>query len=452
MPTTINPTSGQPLRQYHWHDAASIENKLAAARSAYLDWRQLSFDERGQRLKAIAAELRRNKQHHADLMTEEMGKPQKEALGEVEKTASCCDHYAEHAATYLAADVLPSDASRSWVQYLPLGTVLGILPWNSPYWLAARVFAPALMAGNSVIIKHDPHVPGCAEAIEQLFQQAGAPTGLLQTLLIGNDTCAEVIRDPRIQAISFTGSTAGGKQVAAQAAAEIKPAVLELGGSDPAIVLADADIDQAVDTLATSRFICAGQSCVAAKRLLVERPIYQQFVERFKAGIASLKLGDPCLPDTDIGPLARDDIRARLHDQVSRSIASGANCLLGGELPAGPGCFYPVTLLTEVPLEAAAFSEETFGPVAAIRPVKDIDEALTIANQTPYGLAASIWTQNERGERLARELEAGQIAINGIVKTDPRLPSGGIKQSGYGKELGPHGIREFVNAQQVWMK
>ncbi len=450
MPKVINPATGETIRDVPWHSATEVEEKLRAAREAYLEWRDFSFENRAESLRSVAAQLREDRDRHAALMTEEMGKPVREARGEVDKTAWCCEHYADNAEGYLAPEELASDASRSWVQYLPLGTVLGILPWNSPYWLASRVFAPALMAGNTVLIKHDPHVPGCADAIEEAFRKAGAPDGLLQTIRIDNEATGQVLRDRRIQAVSFTGSTRGGRAVSAIAGEQVKPAVLELGGSDPAVVLADADIAAAVDTIATSRFICAGQSCIAAKRILVERPVYDEFVKAFRERLEGLKVGDPTREDTDIGPLARAEIREQLHRQVRESIERGARCVLGGELPEGPGCFYPVTLLTDVPRKAPAFSEETFGPVAAVAPVRDVEEALEVANDTEYGLAASLWTTAERGGALARRFEAGQVAVNGIVKTDPRLPSGGIKMSGYGRELGPHGIREFVNAQQVW--
>ncbi len=451
MPTVINPATGKTIRDMPWHTTTEIEAKLKAAREAYSEWRDYSFKQRAECLKAVALQLRKDRERHAALMTEEMGKPVREARGEVDKTAWCCEHFADHAEQYLATGDIDSDATRSWVQYLPLGTVLGILPWNSPYWLAARVFAPALMAGNTVVIKHDPHVPGCADAIEKVFQEAGAPEGLLQTLRIDNETTGNVLRDRRIQAVSFTGSTGGGRAIATIAGEQVKPAVLELGGSDPAVVLADADIPAAVDTIATSRFICAGQSCIAAKRILVEQAVYDQFVDAFRERLEGLKVGDPTREDTDIGPLARAEIRDQLHRQVRESVEKGARCLLGGDLPEGPGCFYPVTLLADVPRTAPAFSEETFGPVAAVAPVADAEEALQVANDTDYGLAASLWTTAERGESLAHRFEAGQVAVNGIVKTDPRLPSGGIKTSGYGRELGPHGIHEFVNAQQVWL-
>ncbi|HCN71020.1 MAG TPA: succinate-semialdehyde dehydrogenase [Pusillimonas sp.] len=451
MPEIVNPATGKIIKERAWDTSEVVERKLNAAAQAFTHWRELSFEQRGAYLKAAARQLREDKALHSALMTEEMGKPVKEADGEVEKTAWAAEHYAEHAQTYLAPQTIESDATHSWVQFQPLGTVLGILPWNSPYWLAARVFAPALMAGNTVIIKHDSHVPGCADAIEEAFRKAGVPEGVLQTLIVDNDTAGSLIRDHRTVAVSFTGSTGGGRKVAAIAAGEVKPAVLELGGSDPAVILADADLDQAVDTIATSRFICAGQSCIAAKRILVEESVYPEVVEKFRQRLEGLKVGDPTQPDTDIGPMARADLRDQLHRQVEDSIKAGARCLLGGEIPNKPGSFYPVTLLTDVPRDAAAFTEETFGPVAAITAVKDADDAVAVANATQYGLAAAIWTTPERGQALAPRFEAGQVAINGIVKTDPRLPSGGIKKSGYGRELGMPGIHEFVNAQQVWL-
>lgn len=451
MPKIINPATGKIIKERAWDTSDVMERKLDAAAHAFISWRELGFAQRAAHLNAVAKQLRDDKVHHSALMTEEMGKPVKEADGEVEKTALCAEHYAAHTETYLAPQTIASDATRSWVQFQPLGTVLGILPWNSPYWLAARVFTPALMAGNTVIIKHDSHVPGCADAIEEAFRKAGVPEGVLQTLIVDNDAAGSLIRDPRTAAVSFTGSTGGGRQVAAIAASEIKPAVLELGGSDPAVILADADLDQAVDTVATSRFICAGQSCIAAKRILVEESVYTDVVEKFRKRLETLKVGDPTQPDTDIGPMARADLRDELHRQVQDTIKAGARCLLGGELPDEAGSFYPVTLLVDVPRDAAAFTQETFGPVAALTPVKDADDAVALANATQYGLAAAVWTTAARGEALAHQLEAGQVAINGIVKTDPRLPSGGIKQSGYGRELGLLGIHEFVNAQQVWL-
>lgn len=450
MLKSINPVDGNVFREMALDSAEEVEAKLAAARTAWIGWREKSFADRAALLQAFAGAVRENREHLGDLMTREMGKPKKEALPEAEKCATCFDHYAQHAERYLAEEVIESDASSSWVQYLPLGTVLGILPWNAPLWLMSRVCAPALMAGNTVIIKHDPHVPGCAEALARLADEM-LPKGVLQFLFIETDRVEGVMRDPRISAVSFTGSEKGGRRVAEIAGSEIKPAVMELGGSDPAIVLADADLDKAVETITTMRIINAGQSCIAAKRILVEEPVYSEFLERFLQRLESLKVGDPSDESTDVGPIARQDLRQELHRQVTGTIEAGARCLLGGEMPAGPGFFYPVTLLADVPRESTAFREEVFGPVACVAPVKDAEDAIAVANDSNYGLAASVWTTPEQGVELAAKIESGQVAINGLVKTDPRLPSGGIKHSGFGRELGPHGIREFVNIQQVWL-
>jgi len=329
--------------------------------------------------------------------------------------------------------------------------VLGILPWNAPFWLAFRFCAPALMAGNTCVMKHDPHVPGCAKAIAELFEAVGAPAGIFQNLPVANADVEKAIRHRHIQAVSFTGSSRAGAIVASTAASEIKPSVLELGGSDPAIVLADADLGAAADAITLSRIINAGQSCIASKRIIVEASVHDAFVEMLRERLAKLKMGDPREESTDVGPIARANLREELHRQVQDSIDAGATCVLGGAIPEGKGYFYPVTLLTGVTPAMAAFREETFGPVAAVIQAKDADDALQLANDTPYGLASSIWTNAERGESMAREIFAGQVVINGVVKTDPRLPSGGIKRSGFGRELGPHGIHEFVNTQQVWI-
>ncbi|KDE40386.1 Succinate-semialdehyde dehydrogenase [NAD] [Nitrincola lacisaponensis] len=447
----INPATGEKLQDSPVLDAAALEAALQQARSAYQDWKQTSFAERAALLKAVAAKMREEVDSLAPLMTLEMGKPIKEARGEVLKAAWCAEHYAEQAEQYLQPLTLASDASHSYVQYLPLGSVLGILPWNAPFWLAFRFCAPALMAGNTCLMKHDLHVPRSAQAIADLFVQVGAPAGLMQNVPMGNAAVEAVIRDPRVQAVSLTGSDRAGSAVAAIAGAEIKPVVLELGGSDPCIVLADADLDKAADTITLSRIINAGQSCIAAKRIIIEDPVYDTLVEKLQTRLAALKLGDPALETTDVGPMARDDLRQNLHRQVMETRQAGARCLLGGELPDGPGFFYPVTLLADVTADMTAAVEETFGPVAVVMRARDAEHAVALANDSRYGLAAGLWTERSRGEQLARRLEVGQVAVNGIVKTDPRLPSGGIKCSGLGRELGPQGIHEFVNAQQVWL-
>ncbi|MBE0437315.1 MAG: NAD-dependent succinate-semialdehyde dehydrogenase [Methylomicrobium sp.] len=447
----INPSNGESLGISPELDADARDAALDRAQTAYADWKNRSFTQRAQVLRNIAQRLRDDVESLAPLMTLEMGKPIKEARAEVMKSALCAEHYAEHGESYLAPDTLASDASLSYVQYLPLGVVLGILPWNAPFWLAFRFCAPALMAGNTCLMKHDPHVPACAEAIARLFEQSGVPAGLLQNLPLSNTDVEAVIRDPRVQAVSLTGSDRAGSIVASIAGAEIKPVVLELGGSDPCIVLADADLDKAADVITLSRIINAGQSCIAAKRIIVEAGIHDELVTRLEERLSKLKLGDPNEESTDIGPLAREDLLLNLHRQVQETIAAGAQCRLGGKIPDGPGYFYPVTLLTGVTNDMTAAREETFGPVAVVIKAEDQDEAMRIANDSRYGLAASIWTERSRGEALARQLETGQVAVNGIVKTDPRLPSGGVKRSGLGRELGPHGMHEFVNAQQVWL-
>ncbi|MBA4502426.1 NAD-dependent succinate-semialdehyde dehydrogenase [Marinobacterium marinum] len=451
MLKVINPTSGQTLHSYPALDATAMGAIIRSSHTAFGSWCQTSFKERADVLNRVAILMREQETRLAQLMTLEMGKPVREARGEVRKAAWCAEHYAAHAADYLTPLTLQSDARRSYVQYLPLGPVLGILPWNAPFWLAFRFCAPALMAGNTCLMKHDPHVPACAEAIADLFEQAGAPAGILHNLPLATASIESAIRHPLVRAISFTGSSAAGSRVAALAAAAIKPAVLELGGSDPAIVLKDADLELAADTIALSRVINAGQSCIAAKRIIVEAPIHDHFVELLKTRLAAFKSGDPADPTTDIGPLAREDLRTVLARQVDETIAAGARCLLGGYIPEGTGFFYPVTLLTNVRNDMTACREETFGPVAVVLQADNAEQAVQIANDTEYGLAASIWTEHSRGESLARDIEAGQVVINGLVKTDPRLPSGGIKRSGYGRELGPQGIMEFVNLQQVWV-
>lgn len=451
MLQAINPATEELLREVRPFDREELNHAVEAAEVSFQRWRRTTFAERARVLNAAAAYMKEHCEKLAPLMTEEMGKPIKEARGEVLKAAWCAEHYAKHAEEYLAAETIESDASRSYVQYLPMGPILGILPWNAPFWLAFRFCAPTLMAGNTCLIKHDPHVPGCADAIAKIFEAIDAPPGILQNLPLTREDAEAAIRHPGIRGLSFTGSSRGGSQVAAVAASELKPAVLELGGSDPAIVLADAALETAADVITLSRMINAGQSCIAAKRIIVEKAVYPQMLELLEARFQQLKVGNPADEACDVGPLARADLRDNLHRQVRETIASGARCLLGGELPASKGFFYPVTLLVDVSNDLTAACEETFGPVAAVIEAEDADHALAIANDSEYGLGAAVWTSTERGEAMAKEIVAGQVAVNGIVKTDPRLPSGGVKRSGYGRELGPHGIREFVNAQQVWV-
>lgn len=453
MLTATNPFTAQKIAEYPALNAHQISDCIGDAVTAFDNWQQTSIEERANVLTQIAAQLREQKTKLATLMAEEMGKPIKEGLAEVEKSAWCAEHYAQNAKAYLAEEVIASDASKSYITFQPLGTLLGILPWNAPLWIAFRYLAPALMAGNTCVMKHDPNVPGCAQALADIFVKAGAPENIMVNLPVQTPDVEVAIRDLRIAAVSFTGSSAAGKKVASIAASELKPAVLELGGSDPCIVLADADLEQASSIAVLSRIINAGQSCIAAKRIIVEASVYEAFIELAKSKLEALKLGNPLDESTQVGPLARQDLQQNLHQQVSQSIQAGASCLLGGELPDTQGYFYPVTLLTDVTPKMAVFNEETFGPVMAIIKADDSAHALKLANQTEYGLGAAIWTKDDTlAEQLALQINSGQVAINGIVKTDPRLPSGGIKKSGYGRELGPHGIKEFVNAKQVWIK
>ncbi|MCU4676426.1 NAD-dependent succinate-semialdehyde dehydrogenase [Catenovulum sp. 2E275] len=453
MLIATNPYTGKKIAEYPSLNVRQIADCIGDAAEAFGDWKNTSIAERAIVLNKVAAELKAHRNELAVLMAEEMGKPVKEGLAEVDKSAWCAEHYATYANDYLANEVLESDAGKSYVCYQPLGTLLGILPWNAPLWIAFRYLAPALMAGNTCVMKHDPNVPGCAQALADIFNKAGVPQGVMVNLPVQTADVEMAIRDPRIAAISFTGSSAAGKKVAAIAASELKPAVLELGGSDPCIVLADADLEQAASIAVLSRIINAGQSCIAAKRIIVEDAVYDDFIALVKNKLSHLTLGNPLEESTQIGPLARKDLQKNLHRQVCETISSGAKCLLGGELPNSDGFFYPATLLVDASPEMTAFKEETFGPVMLVIKATDQHHALELANQTDYGLGAAVWSKNTAlAEQLALQINSGQVAINGIVKTDPRLPSGGIKQSGYGRELGPHGIKEFVNAKQVWIK
>ncbi|MDA0977131.1 MAG: NAD-dependent succinate-semialdehyde dehydrogenase [Proteobacteria bacterium] len=452
MLITTNPATGQPLSSYDTLDKEELRQAISCANGAYPRWRSSSFEDRAAVMVDVAAALRADKSGIARLMADEMGKPLKEGEPEVEKAAWSLEHYAEHAAGYLADQVIASDAHRSYVRYQPLGTVLGILPWNAPLWIAFRFLAPALMAGNTCAMKHDPNVQGSAAAIEQAFVAAGAPDNIMVNLPLANDNVEAAIRDPGIAAVSFTGSSRTGARVASCAASEIKPHVLELGGSDPFVVLEDADLERAADVAVLSRIINAGQSCIAAKRVIVADAVYDQFIELLTPRLSRLSVGSPLQPETDVGPIAREDLRANLHHQVQASIDAGARCLLGGELPTGGGFFYPLTLLVDVEPGMQCYEEETFGPVMSVVRAADAEDAIRLVNDTEYGLGAGLWTADRhRGEQLAKRIEAGQVAVNGIVKTDPRLPSGGIGKSGYGRELGPQGIHEFVNAKQIWI-
>ncbi|MEW2544434.1 aldehyde dehydrogenase family protein [Streptomyces sp. NPDC047002] len=452
MIATVNPATGEEVRRYAPHTSAEVERRVALAATAQSAWRHTPVARRAELLGAVARVLRAGAEDHARLITLEMGKPLAEARAEVEKCAVTLDHYARHAPGFLADEALASDAADSRAVFEPLGVVLAVMPWNFPFWQFFRFAAPALAAGNAALLKHAANVPGCALAVERVLAAAGAPVGLISALLVEADAVAPLIDDPRVAAVTLTGSTRVGALVAARAAAAVKKQVLELGGSDPFVVLADADVREAAHAAVAARFTNTGQSCVNAKRFIVDAAVADEFTARFTERARALTVGDPFDPATAVGPLARPDLRAALHDQVRRSVEAGAVLRTGGEPLPGPGSYYPPTVLDRVVPGHAVFDEETFGPVAAVTRVEGDDEAVRLANQTEFGLGASLWTSDrERAERLARRIDAGAVFVNGIVASDPRLPFGGVKASGYGRELGSYGIREFVNVKTLWI-
>ncbi|MBA7710474.1 Aldehyde dehydrogenase [subsurface metagenome] len=449
----VNPATGETIKTYREHTPAEILDILKGVDEAFHSWRKTGFAERSALLKNAAGVLRDNKEEHAILMTREMGKPITESRAEIAKCAWVCDYYADRAEAFLQPEVVETDASKSFITFQPLGVVLAIMPWNFPFWQLFRFAAPALMAGNVGVLKHASNVPGCALAIEEVFHKAGFPTGVFRTLLAGSRLVAGIIEHPLVRAVTLTGSVPAGKAVAARAGAVIKKTVLELGGSDPYVILEDADLEATVTTCVTSRLINSGQSCIAAKRFVVVEPLRKRFEALFVEQMRARKMGDPLEEDTIVGPQARHDLRDELHRQVQGSIKQGARCLLGGRMPDGKGAYYPPTVLTGVTKGMPAYEEELFGPVAAIIPVQDEQEAIRVANDTVFGLGAAVFTRDvEKGERIAAtELEAGCCFVNAFVKSDPRLPFGGIKESGYGRELASYGIREFVNVKTVYV-
>ena len=449
---SINPATGEILESFKEMSGQDLDRILASAHAAFLEWRTVPFAPRAQRMREAARILRTRKAGYARTMTLEMGKPIAQAEAEVDKCAVVCEYYADHAETLLAEQPRETDASRSYVRFDPLGPVLAVMPWNFPFWQVFRFAAPALMAGNAGVLKHASNVPRCALAIEEVFRAAGFPRGLFATVLIGPSAVAALIADPRIVAVTLTGSDRAGSRVAEQAGRELKKTVLELGGSDPFIVLEDADLAAAARTAADARLVNSGQSCIAAKRFIVVEPVADRFLERFLDELRSRRMGDPLAHETQVGPQARVDLRDALHQQVEESIKRGAKLRLGGAIPAGTGAFYPPTLLTAVDKGMPAFDEETFGPVAAVIRAKDEADAVRLANDSVFGLGASLWTRDRaRAERMAAQIEAGAVFVNGLVKSDPRLPFGGVKRSGYGRELAEYGIREFVNIKSVWI-
>lgn len=446
---SINPATQGLIREYPDHNAEDVEEMLERSSKAFRAFSKTSFEQRANMLNQAAAVLRGKKEHWARLMTDEMGKPIKEARAEVEKCAWVCEHYAETGAQGLRPKKIATDATSSWVQFQPLGTVLAVMPWNFPFWQVFRFAAPTLMAGNAALLKHAGNVSGCALAIEEIFAQAQVPDGVFQTLLIDHDLAEKVIKDKRVHAVSLTGSTRAGRAVASVAGQALKPTLLELGGSDPFIVLADANLEKAAKEATRARCLNSGQSCIAAKRFIVVDEVHDEFIHIFRKEMRALKMGDPTDEATDIGPQARVDLAEALHEQVQASIDAGAVALMGGEPSSLGPAFYPPTIISRVDPGMSVFDEETFGPVAAVIHAKNTDHAIKLANQTEYGLGASLWTQSESIQTLVDAIDSGHVAINGIVKSDPRLPFGGIKDSGYGRELGEMGLHAFVNAKTV---
>ena len=450
MISSLNPATEETLAEFEPWSTSQVDEAVDRVVTAQRQWRAMSVQQRAAPMRRAAALLRERAERYGALITSEMGKPIVEAEAEVAKCALACDHYADHAAEYLADAPVPTESLESYVAYQPLGTILAIMPWNFPFWQVFRAGAPTLMAGNGIVLKHASNVPQSALAAEEVIRDAGFPDGLLCAVLVEGADTERIIDDPRIAAVTVTGSSEVGSRIAALAAGRLKKQVLELGGSDPFIVLADADLDHAARTASRARNQNSGQSCIAAKRFIVEEPVADEFGARFAQAVRALRLGDPASRETNVGPLARADLRDTLVRQVAESKRMGAQAIVGGEHIDGRGFFYAPTILDGVTGAMPAFREETFGPVAALLRARDVDHAVELANDTEYGLGAALWTRDLAGARdIARRIEAGSVFVNGLVASDPRMPMGGIKRSGYGRELGRHGIWEFTNIQTV---
>jgi succinate-semialdehyde dehydrogenase/glutarate-semialdehyde dehydrogenase len=445
---SINPYNGKTIKSYKEHSAKEINSKIEQTHKAWTLWKEISFNDRSVLMKKLAEVLRSKKEELAKLMTLEMGKPYKSGMGEAEKCAWVCEYYAENAQSFLKDQVIKTDASKSFVTFQPIGVVLAIMPWNFPFWQAFRFLAPGLMAGNCGVLKHASNVSGCALAIEKMVIEAGFPKHVFQTLLVSGKKVNPIIENPLIKAVTITGSTAAGKAVAEKAGSVLKKCVLELGGSDPYVILADADLEKAVEACVNSRMINNGQSCIAAKRFIVMKSVEKDFIKLFKEKMLAKAMGNPLDEKTELGPQARTDLRNELHEQVKNSIKKGAKCILG------KGAFYPATILTNVKKGMPAYDDELFGPVASIISAKNEEEAIKIANDSIFGLGSAIFTEDvKKGEKIAKEqLQAGSAFVNEFVKSDPRLPFGGINQSGFGRELGTFGIHEFVNIKTIYVK
>jgi len=450
---SVNPATGETIKRFESLDEAQIDGKLQRGADTFSSYRRTAFKERESMMMRAAEILETEKDDFARLMTVEMGKPIKGALGEAEKCAWVCRYYAETGKQHLADKLIETNAKKSYVRFQPLGPVLAVMPWNFPFWQVFRFAAPALMAGNVGLLKHASNVPQCALAIEDIFRRAGFPVGAFQTLLVGSDGVQRILEDRRVVAATLTGSEPAGRSVAGIAGKQVKKTVLELGGSDPFIVMPSADLQEAVTTAVKARTINNGQSCIAAKRFIIAADIYDQFERSFVAEMQALRVGDPLDEATDIGPLATEQILKDVDEQVKTSVAAGAHILTGGKKLDRPGNFFPPTVLANIPHDSPAYCEEVFGPVALLFRVNNLDDAIELANATTFGLGSSAWTNDpdEQG-RFIDELEAGSVFINGMVASDPRLPFGGIKHSGYGRELSEFGIHEFVNVKTVWIK
>jgi succinate-semialdehyde dehydrogenase/glutarate-semialdehyde dehydrogenase len=454
MMGTINPATGEEIGAYQEMSGREVEGILDAARAAFLMWQRSSFDDRAKRMRAAATVLREKAGDFAKRMAVEMGKPVSQGCSEVEKCAWTCDYYAEQAEDLLHPQDVKTDAGKSYVSFQPLGVLLAVMPWNFPFWQVFRAAVPAIMAGNVVVLKHASNVMGCAVEIEKVFRDAGFPDGVFGNLVIRGAEAFRLISHPKIDAVTFTGSVSVGKAIGAAAGGALKKCVLELGGSDPYVILEDANLGEAARICAAARLVNTGQSCIAAKRLIVVESVRREFEKELVRNMAGYRMGDPLAGDVQLGPLARHDLREDLHAQVLASIEKGAVLLLGGRIPEGRGAYYPATVLSDVQKKMPVFDDETFGPVAAVVSARDEKNALELANDSVYGLGAAVFTKaTERGERIAREnLAAGLCFVNADVRSDPRLPFGGIKYSGFGRELGAFGIREFVNIKTVWIK
>jgi succinate-semialdehyde dehydrogenase / glutarate-semialdehyde dehydrogenase len=454
MIKSVNPATGETIKVYETHSEKGVEKIINSVDKCWQQWRKTSFFQRSQMMQNLAIVLRSNREQLARLMAQEMGKVMYEGVAEIEKCAWVCDYYAANAEDFLGNEHIESDFNHSYVSYQPLGTILAVMPWNFPFWQVFRFAAPVVMAGNTAVLKHAGNVPGCAMAIEDLFRESGFPENVFRSLLIRGNRVEGVICHPAVKAVSLTGSTPAGKSVAAVAGSVIKKCVLELGGSDPYLILEDADLKAAAKTCAAGRLLNAGQSCIGAKRFIVVDQVYYEFLEYFTNEMTRAVFGDPCEPDTTMGPMARADLRDLLHKQVTKSVSKGAEVVIGGEIPNRKGAYYPPTILENVKPGMPAYDEELFGPVASVIRVKDEKEAIRVANDTVFGLGAAVFSGNvERAQSIAEnQLQAGSCFVNDFVRSDPRLPFGGIKESGFGRELSSHGIREFVNVKTVVVK